>query len=65
MSALRKKKDEIAESADINLTLIFGDSNVQMEKKEHVKKDFCPSTPMVEKKMVDESKEDPSWDNVL
>jgi hypothetical protein len=37
VSALEKKKDEIAESADINLNLIFGDSKVQMETKERVK----------------------------
>lgn len=54
MSALEKKKDEIAESADINLNLIFGDSKVQMETKERVKKDSCPSTDMVEQKMVEE-----------
>jgi hypothetical protein len=54
VSALEKKKDAIAESADINLNLIFGDSKVQMETKERVKKDSCPSTDMVEQKMVEE-----------
>jgi hypothetical protein len=49
VSALEKKKDEIAESADINLNLIFGDSKVKMETKERVKKDSCPSTDMVER----------------